>query len=526
MVPKVEFSRPSGTRSAGWPYPVLKPQKCTFVHQGIVRKLVCTAKTGILARRHKPSKMDGLCRGQPNRFFVGDDMSKGLQTLDFSFVTESLTHFGGLFLIQRFCNKLCLRRRLERILQNPPHWVDYHPADVVLVFLYVLIAGLPRVNKTQILHYNGLFRSLVGLETFPDQSALRRFLHRLRPKTVRQIARLHDQLRAQLFSLPEARSSLVFHLDSVVLTVYGKQQGARVGYNPRKKGRCSYHPLLCFEAHGQEFWHGSLRPGDAAANAGARPLVERCLEKVPAHVARSRIRLLADSGFFSGKLVSFLDQAGCGYIIVCPKANAYLPMAQKAGFQEMSMGWAVAEFDFQPRRWETEHRFIIVRRPLPDDPEEARQLSLLKVGRFAYAAFVTNLRLQPWMVWKTYQGRANVEKSVRELLYYFSLNKIPTQRWVANVAFLQLLLLAYNLVLWFKRLCLPDEYATATVDTIRNEFLVLPGKLTKHGSRNVLQLPRDYDHREIFLKAARNIEALRLPEPAKGKKFGFVSSRR
>src|SRR6266487_1838037 len=293
----------------------------------------------------------------------------------------------------------------------------------------------------------------------------------------------------------------------------------------RMIGRASFHPLLCFEAHGQEFWHGSLRPGDAAANTGARALVRRCMEKVPSRVARSRIRLLADSGFFSGKLVSDLDQAGCRYIVVCPKAKLYLPLAQKAGFQEMSFGWAVAEFRFQPRRWEAEHRFIMVRRPLPEDPEEAQTLSPLKAGRFAYSAFVTNLELQPWMILKTYQARANVEKSVRELLQYFSLNKIPTQSWVANVAFLQLLLLAYNLVHWFKRLCLPDDYARATVETICNEFLVLPAKLAKHGSRNVLQLPRDYNHREIFLKAARRIEALRLPEPPQGEKFGFVSSR-
>src|SRR5712691_3099046 len=238
-------------------------------------------------------------------------MRKGLQTLDFSFKSKSLTHFGGLFLIQRFCHKLHLRRRLERILKNAPGWTDYPPADLVLVFLYVLIAGLPRVNKTQILHYNGLFLSLVGLEKFPNETALRRFLHRLSPKAIRQIARLHDQLRAQLFCLPAPRSSLVFHLDAVVLTLYGKQQGARVGYNPKKRGRPSYHPLLCFEGHGQEFWHGSLRPGDSASNTGVRFMVQRCLEKVPSHIARSRIRFLADAGFFSGKLIDELDQAGC-----------------------------------------------------------------------------------------------------------------------------------------------------------------------------------------------------------------------
>ena len=467
--------------------------------------------------------MDGLWRSRRNLFFVGSQMSKGLQTLDFSFEADSLTHFGGLFLIQRFCHKLCLRRRLERILKDPPNWVDYHPADLLLVFLYVLIAGLPRVNKTQILHYNGLFLSLVGLEKFPDETALRRFLRRLSTKAIRQIARLHDQLRAQLFSLPESRSSLVFHLDSVVLTLYGKQQGARLGYNPKKKGRPSYHPLLGFEAHGQEFWHGSLRPGDAAANTGARALVARCLEKVPSQVVRSRVRLLADAGFFSGKLVGDLDQAGCGYIIVCRKPKAYLPLVHRAGFKEMSFGWAVAEFGFKLRGWQEEHRFVMVRRPLPEDPEQVQQLTLLKVGRYAYSAFVTNLDMQPWRVWKTYQARANVERSIRELLSYFSLNKIPTQEWVANVAFLQLLLLAYNLVHWFKRLCLPQKYAGVTVETIRDEFLALPAKLTKHGSRNVLQLPKDYHHRRIFLAAARQVETLRLPEPEKGENFGFVN---
>jgi len=450
-------------------------------------------------------------------------MRKGLQTLKFSFEAESLTHFGGLFLIQRFCNKLCLRRRLERILRPQPNWSDYHPADLTLALLYLLIAGLPRISKTEILHYNGLFLSLVGLKKFPDPTALRRYLRRLPPKAIRQMARLHDQIRSQLFDLPHPRTSLPFHLDSVVLTLYGKQQGARLGYNPKKKGRPSYHPLLCFEAHGQEFWHGSLRPGDTASNTGARALVGRCLQKVPAKIARRRIRFLADAGFFSGRLVDDLDQAGCGYIIVCSKAKSYLPMAERAGFTELSFGWAVAEFRFKPQRWTAEHRFIMVRRPVPEDPQEAEQLTLFRQGRYSYSGLVTNLPLQPWMIWKTYSARANVEKSIRELLNYFALNKIPTHEWVANVAFLQLLLLGYNLVHWFKRLCLPQDYLHATVDTIRQEFLVLPGKLTQHGGRNVLQLPRDYPHRQTFLAAARRIETLRLPAPEPGEKFGFVS---
>ena len=439
-------------------------------------------------------------------------MRKGLQTLEFAFEGDALTHFGGLFLIQRFCNKLRLRRRLQRILKAAPNWIDYRPEDMILTLLYVLIAGLQRVNKTEILQYNGLFLSLVGLKRFPDQTALRRFLLRLPPAAIRQMVRLHDQLRAELFALPQARTQLEFHLDSVVLSVYGHQQGARKGYHPRKKGRRSSHPILCFESHGQEFWHGSLRPGDTASNTGARFMVERCLEKVPSHIARSRIRFLADSGYFGGKLVGDLDQAGCGYIVVASKVKNFLPSAHRAGFKQMHFGWGVAEFDYQPQKWKQPHRFVVVRPPVEEDPDEADQPTLLQVGRFKYSAYVTNLNLKAENLWRTYHRRANIEKSIRELLYHLALNKIPTHEWTANVAFLQLLLFAYNLVHWFKRLCLPEEYFRATVETIRNDFLVLPGKLTCRAGRNVLQLPRDYHHRRIFLDAAKRIEKLRLPD--------------
>jgi hypothetical protein len=441
-------------------------------------------------------------------------MRKGLQTLEFSFEGDALTHFGGLFLIQRFCNKLRLRRRLQRILKSAPRWIDYRPEDVIMTFLYVLIAGIQRVNKTEILQYNGLFLSLVGLERFPDQTALRRFLRRMPPAAIREMVRLHDRIRAELFAFPQPRTQLEFHMDSVVLTLYGHQQGARKGYNPRKKGRPSYHPILCFEAHGQEFWHGSLRPGDAASNTGARFMVKHCLEKVPSQIARSRIRFLADSGYFSGKLVEDLDQAGCGYIIVASKVKNFLSAAHGAGFKPMHFGWGVAEFHYKPQRWKQAHRFVVVRRPVEEDPDEADQLTLFQVGRFKYSAYVTNLNLKAENVWRTYHSRANIEKPIRELLYHLALNKIPTQEWTANVAFFQMLLFAYNLVHWFKRLCLPKDYFTATVETIRNDFLVLPGKLTCRAGRNVLQLPRDYHYREIFLEAAKKIENLRFTSTA------------
>jgi len=437
-------------------------------------------------------------------------MPRALRTLRLSFCETHLTHFGGMVLLQRFCNRLGLRRRLQQSLRMSQRNADYHPSDLILALLYAVMVGLRRINKTEILRYNGTFLSLLGLARFPDQSTLRRFLKRMRPRSVRQLVTLHDHLRAQLFARPRRRTTLIFDLDSVVLTVYGQQQFARVGYNPKKHGRRSYHPLICFEAHWQEFWHGSLRPGNTVTATGLVPFVQRCLEKVPSSIAWSRVRIRADSGCFGKGLVEFLDTRGCGYTVV---AKQYAPIkrsARNCKFQKLRSGWEVGEFRYQPHHWKRSHRFIVVRRPIPQDPVEARQLTLFKDRKYAYHVLVTNLRSHPWRVWRFYAPHATIEKNVRELLYDYPLGKIPTDDWVANVAFFQILLFAFNLVHWFKRLCLPKDYLYATLDTIRTDFLVLPAKLTNQGGRNVLFLPHDYHYQEQFKVALKKIERLRF----------------
>ncbi len=413
--------------------------------------------------------------------------------------------------MQRFCNQLHLRRELQKTLALAHQTGDFHACDLLLALLYALIAGLRRVNQTEILQYNGAFLSLRGLEHYPNQTTLRRFLQRLSPQLIRRIVRLHDQLRRQLFILPSAPTTLLFDIDSVVLTLYGHQQGARVGYNPKKRGRRSYHPLLCFEGHHQEFWHGSLRPGDAAPNTGVIPFLQRCLAKVPGDLARGRIRVRADAGFFSGKFVAALDRWGLGYVIVAQQHRTIRQRALAARFKALKCGIDVAEFRYQPPRWKAAHRFVVIRRPIPDDPVEAAQLTLFKDRRYAYTVLLSNLDLEAWRVWTFYRPRAIIEKDIRELLYDLPLSKIPTGDWVANVAFFQAVLMAFNLVHWFKRLCLPPGYAKATVETVRTDFLMLPAKLIRRGRQNVLQLPAGYHYQQEFLSAAKAVGKLRLP---------------
>lgn len=437
-------------------------------------------------------------------------MPKGTRKITFSFEETHLTHFGGMWLIRGFCQKIRLRYLIQKYVTTSQRDSRYHPTDLILALLFSVILGLRRINKTDILQYNGAFLDMLGLDRFPDQSTLRRFLKRLPRDSIRQLVRLHDSLRAHFFSLPRRRTSLVFDIDSSVFVIYGKAEGARVGYNPKKHGRRSYHPLFCFEAVFEEFWHGSLRPGDAASSTGIFPFLGVCLAKAPKDIARRRIRFRMDSGFYSRGVVEFIDGKGCGYVIVAKEYKPLKDKAQACRFKRLSNGWEVSEFHYQPPKWKEPHRFVVTRRPIPQDPVEAKQLTLFKDKVYAYHIFVTNLKARPWRVCQFYAIRANIEKHIRELVYDYPLAKIPTTDWTANVAFFQLVLFACNIVHWFKRICLPAEWRFATLDTIRADFLVLPARLVRAERSNIVKLPRDYHYRQEFLQALKTTEQLRV----------------
>ena len=51
-------------------------------------------------------------------------------------------------------------------------------------------------------------------------------------------------------------------LDSSVLTRYGHQEGSARGYNPKRRGKKSHHPLMAFAAECRMVINAWLRPGN------------------------------------------------------------------------------------------------------------------------------------------------------------------------------------------------------------------------------------------------------------------------
>ena len=144
---------------------------------------------------------------------------------------------------------------------------------------------------------------------------------------------------------------------------------------------------------------------------------------------------------------------------------------------------------------------MVIRRPQPEDPSEP--LRLFQLGRYHYQVLVTNLPLQPLNLWRFYNDRAAVELIIKQLQGDYALGHIPTRHYLANETYFHLLLLAYNLMNWFQRLCLPPEFQTATLQTLRHKILLMPAQLRRTHNRPSLALPAS-GSRELAWKFALN----------------------
>jgi Transposase DDE domain group 1 len=400
-------------------------------------------------------------------------MTRGPRKLRLIFGSASLTHYGGVYLLHRFFSRLRLKKLLTQQARLIQRNNRYSVGEMLLALLYPMILGLERIETTQLLRQNGVFQYLTGLPSYPDATTLRRFLLRVAPVALPRLRALHDRFLQRMTITPHRPTRLIFDVDSTVLVVYGQQEQARRGYNPIKRGRPSYHPLLCFEGQSKDFWHGELRPGDVHTASGTLNLLTACLAKIPSGVRSVIIR--ADKGFYDHALVAWLEEQRVGFVIV---ARLTAPIKRKLAhlrYVSPSRGVEVAEFRYQPTRWLHAYRFVVVRRPQPEEPAE--QLTLFKLGRYHYQVLVTNQSLQPLNLWRFYNDRAGIELLIKQLKGDYALGNIPTRHFFANETYFHLLLLAYNLVNWFKRLCLPDDLQNATLQTLRHRIFLMPAQL-------------------------------------------------
>jgi Transposase DDE domain group 1 len=394
-----------------------------------------------------------------------------------------LSHFAGSYFFQEFLRVLHFRYFLAEQIRYPRRNRDYSVSQMLLALVYPIVLGLDRIETAALLRSDGTFQYLTGLQSFPDPQTLRRFLLNAPTHLREQLHRTNDRLLQRFIHMPEHRSRLIFDLDSTVLTVLGHQEGAEVGYNPRYRGKRSYDPLLCLEANSSFLWDVELRHGDAGTWAGSEELLGGCFHSAPSDMRELRVR--ADAGFGYRPVLEMLEARPAPYAVVARMTPSLKRELRGLRYEAMNPRWEIADLEHRPHDWPHARRCIVARRKI----EEAElQPTLFTLERYAYRAWHTTLPLTPAGVWHFYDGRAGMERRMREIREDFALPKIPTRTFAANALYLEVIRLAYNLVTAFQRTCLPQEWQSLTLGKLRHRLFWLPGELTRPQNRATLRL--------------------------------------
>lgn len=404
-----------------------------------------------------------------------------------------LTHYGGVYFFHEFLRVLQLRNFLSQRLSYSRRNRRYSLSQMILALMYPIVLGLDRLETSSFLRSNGTFQYLTGLPSFPDPQTLRRFLLQAPDSFREQMHRVNDRLLQSFIHMPDHRSRLIFDLDSSVVTVFGRQQNAEVGYNPRYRGKRSYNPLLCIEANSSYLWDAELRAGNAGTWDGSVELLATCFVNVPRDIRELRVR--ADAGFGFNPVLEMLEARAAQYAVVARLTQAFKRLLPGLGYKSVNQQWEMAEFEYRPHGWPKPRRFVVARRFVP---EEESQTTLFTLGRYMYRAWVSNMNLTPAGIWHFYDGRAAMEPRICELREDFALRKIPTASFAANALYLEIIRLAYNLVTAFQRICLQESWQNLTLGKLRYKLFLLPGELTRPQNRPVLRLRKSPMLRDLI----------------------------
>ncbi len=441
-------------------------------------------------------------------------INKHQSEIKVDFSAKNISPFGGLGLFRKLVQKLGVEKALESI--NPSQANEngkggYTVGEKIMSLIYGLVLDLERPADTEVLKRDKVFQAVIGYGSYPDQSIFSRFLRSFSVSGATEIGDKDVEMLLQVRHNFRDWSNLTFDMDSHVKTVYGNQQRAKVGYNPKKRGRKSYHPLFCFIGETRDFLLGKFRSGNKNSISGAIELLRDCLRLVPKHIRQLYLR--ADSGFFSFDYLSFLEKHWIKYAVV---AKLYGPIQMQLGglkYRDIGYGVEVSEFEYCLRKGEETLpcRMIVIREEIKEGKEAKKEPKLFELTGYSYQVIATNIRKgSPEKLWRFYNGRANIENMIKEAALGFGLDVSPSHCYAGNMAYFQISMLAYNLMNWFKELALDQKQNKTMLKWIRNHFFLIAGKLVRTGGSLILKLPQNYPWQLEYRAAEYRLEVLQF----------------
>ena len=249
-------------------------------------------------------------------------------------------------------------------------------------------------------------------------------------------------------------------------------------------------------------------------------MIDRCLEQIPAGIVEElEIVVRADS---AGATHDFLDYCregnlrfSVGYELTEPVRAGILDVPDNAWIAALNTDGSEREngeiveitASLDLSSWPNGSRMIVRR----ERPHPGAQLSFTDADGYRFQAILTD-QTDPdiQVLERRHRQRARVEDRIRDDKDT-GLSKLPFKDFAMNEVWLELVLLAHDLIVWTQELALTDELAKAEPKRLRYRLFHVAGRLAFTARRARLHLPAAWPWADQLLDAFTKLAALPAP---------------
>lgn len=366
--------------------------------------------------------------------------------------------------------------------------------DVLGTLLMSILAGHQRYAHISSIRFDSVNPELLGMEKVISEDAVRRAMKSIEEEA--GIAWLDDQLR---ISTETALSfgPWILDTDTTVKCLYGRQEGAVVGYNPQKPGRPSHNYHTCFMGTTRLALSVEVNHGNQHTAKHVTPSLWRYYDSLP----DDKKPLLIRGDLFLGN-EAFLAEAEsrtAHYLTKLRMTANVKRLIEKlfrgAEWVDAGQGFQGTESSLQLTGWSRHRRVVVLRRLIQGElcvADGVPQLGFTFVEtsdnakRYEFAVLVTSLPHEVLTIAQLYRDRADCENCFDELKNQWGWGGFTTQDLKRCRLMGRMVALVYNWWSLFVRLARPDKHHEA----ITSRPLLLHGvaRQTRHAGQTTLTI--------------------------------------
>jgi Transposase DDE domain group 1 len=367
--------------------------------------------------------------------------------------------------------------------------------DVIGTWILSILAGHRRYAHVTTLRCDNVLPELMGLSKIVSEDSLRHGLQAIPEAKGLRWQQLHiDQCTHPLLS-----ENYIIDIDSTVKPLYGHQEGAVIGYNPKKPGRPS-HVHHTYMLAGLRLVLGvETAPGNEHTGSHSVVGLWKLIDGIPRDCWPTLLR--GDSSIASEGVMREAELRGIDYLFKLRLTKNVKSLIErtfmKGGWSDAGQGWQGKAETLRLVGWSRHRRVIVLRRRLKeggvtDVREGPNQLRLSfaeledDTQIYEYAVLVTSLDAEVLTIAQLYRDRADCENAFDELKNQWGWGGFTTQDLARCRLAACMVALVYNWWNIFVRLAEPDKH----LEAITSRPLLLAGiaERTRHGRQTSLKI--------------------------------------